>query len=72
MGDQKSETSAASPLQKLVIKHCPFCGGNMYIKKGNFGTYMPLCSNIECIAGDDGAYAPSEEEAIKLCNKRAL
>jgi|24BtaG_2_1085350.scaffolds.fasta_scaffold18961_3 Lar family restriction alleviation protein len=61
------------------LKPCPFCGGEMQIYDSplndtvseSYRVYMPQCKNDNCIAGDDGYYGKSPEDAIKAWNRRA-
>lgn len=61
----------ASPVERLVIKPCPFCGSEVIIEDV-IKSFMPLCSNKTCIASEDGYWAKTKEEALERWNRRAL
>ena len=60
-----------SAVEGLVIKHCPFCGGKIKIETV-MKSYMPMCEDRNCVAGEDGYWADTKEEAIAQANRRVL
>ena len=72
MENEKSDTVLASPLQKLVIKTCPFCGSdaewheNPELSKG-WGYYFCLICHARRFPN-----ASNKREGGILWNKRAL
>lgn len=68
---QAERSVGQSEVDGLVMKPCPFCGGVIKIETV-MKSYMPICEDRNCVAGEDGYWADTKEEAIAQANKRAL
>jgi len=66
-----NEENVTNPLERLVIKPCPFCGGEDIHEDTTLleETYH-ICGNDKCRAF--GPVGETRQEAIEAWNKRAL
>ena len=67
----KDNEVGQSEVDGLVIEPCPFCGEKIKIETV-MKSYMPICEDRNCVAGEDGYWADTKEEAIAQANRRVL